>query len=177
MNDAPATPDTVAAFRRRATEARSIVHEASDWTHVSALAIDLAGSGRVAVSAAVVERWPVLIHALGSRVLLPEDDHRITADAALGIVQGTLGIAETGSVLLVEERAGDRAASMLPPVVIQLLDRGEIYPTLDVLLERAFAQPPVFAALVTGPSRTADIERALTIGVHGPHDVHVVILG
>lgn len=169
--------DTIAAFKQRASDARSIVHEMSDWHEVSALALELAGSGTIAVSSPVTEAWPGLLESIGERATPPGQDHAVTATAAVGIVRGALGIAETGSVLLVEEHSSDRAVSMLPPVVVQLLDHTDIRPTLDALLERVFAAPPTFASLTTGPSRTADIERALTIGVHGPHDVHVVILG
>ena len=172
------TEDTIEAFKRRATEARSVVHELHDWREVAALALELAGYGRIAVSGPAAEAAPVLLEVLGVRALAPGQAHAVTADgSSVGIVRGALGVAETGSVLLVEERSEDRAVSMLSPVVIQVIDRDQIFPRLEALLERLFAAPPVFASLSTGPSRTADIERALTIGVHGPHDVHVVILG
>ena len=102
------------------------------------------------------------------------------AGCAVGLVRGAFAVAETGSVVLVEERAEDRAVSMLAPIVIQVVDRADVLPRLEALLERVLLAPggpPVFASVTTGPSRTADIERSLTIGVHGPHEVHVVVLG
>ena len=180
MTTAAPTNDTIEAFKRRAGEARSVVHELHDWDEVAALAREIADGGRIAVSGPAAEAGPGLLDALGTSVLVPGQTHRITAGGSVGIVRGALGIAETGSVLLVEERSEDRAVSMLSPIVIQVLDRDQIFERLDVLLERlllAPGGPPTFASLSTGPSRTADIERSLTIGVHGPHDVHVVILG
>ncbi|MFA7249055.1 MAG: LUD domain-containing protein [Dehalococcoidia bacterium] len=179
MNDTQ-LDGTVDAFMRRAVEARSLVHEMRDWGEVAVLALGLAGDGRVAVSRPAAEAGPALIDALGGRVLAPGQVHGVTASASVGVVRGALGIAETGSVLLVEERAEDRAVSMLSPVVIQVLHRDEVVSRLEALLERVLLAPggpPVFASLTTGPSRTADIERALTIGVHGPREVHVVVLG
>lgn len=173
--------ETIEAFKRRAGEARSVVHEFADWHAVAALAVTLARAGHIAVSREVAEAAPVLLEDLAERALAPGQAPAVTAGGAVGIVRGALGIAETGSVLLVEERSEDRAVSMLTPVVIQVVDRDQVYPTLDVLLERLFrgfaGGPPAFASLSTGPSRTADIERSLTIGVHGPHEVHVVLLG
>jgi len=181
MTSAVPTTETYEAFKRRAGEARSIVHEFADWHAVAALAVTLAQGGRIAVSGPAAEAGPVLLDDLEDRALAPGQEHRVTAGGAVGIVRGALGIAETGSVMLVEERSEDRAVSMLSPIVIQVLDRDQVYPTLDVLLDRLFrgfeGGPPTFASLSTGPSRTADIERSLTIGVHGPHEVHVVLLG
>ena len=181
MTSAPPTDETIEAFKRRAGEARSVVHECADWHAVAALALTLAPDGGIAVSGPAAEAGPVLLEDLGERAIAPGQQHRVTAGGAVGIVRGALGIAETGSVMLVEERSEDRAVSMLSPIVIQVLDRDQIFQTMDVLLEQLFRRvdggPPTFASLSTGPSRTADIERSLTIGVHGPHDVHVVILG
>ena len=177
MTSAVTGDETIEAFKRRAVEARSVVHEYRDWRAVAVLALEIAGDGRVAVSGPVAEAAPSLLGWLGARAIPPGQTHAVTAGGSAGIVRGALGIAETGSVLLVEERSEDRAVSMLSPIVIQVLDRDQVFARLEVLLERLFAAPPVFASLTTGPSRTADIERALTIGVHGPHEVHVVLLG
>ena len=181
MTSAPTQHDTFEAFKRRATEARSVVHEFRAWDEVAALALRLADGGRVAVASAVVEDAPGILDAIGVQALAPGQAPAVPAGGAGGIARGTLGIAETGSVMLVEERAEDRAVSMLSPIVIQVIDRDQIFASLEILLERLFKSvdggPPTFASLSTGPSRTADIERSLTIGVHGPHEVHVVILG
>lgn len=181
MTNPASNTDTIEAFKRRAAEARSVVHEFADWNAVAALALNLAEDGNVAVSGPAVEAaGPVLLDDLGERAITPGRSHVTVAGGAVGIVRGAYGIAETGSVVLIEERSEDRAVSMLSPIVVQVLDRDAIEARLDTVVERVLLAPggpPTFASLTTGPSRTADIERSLTIGVHGPHEVHVVILG
>ena len=123
---------------------------------------------------------PLLTDLLGLRALLPDVDAPAVsvADAAVGIVRGVLAVAETGSVLLVEPDLSDRCVSMLSHALIQVVDRSQVVASLDAVAEvLAAAGPPAYASLVTGPSRTADIERSLTIGVQGPREVHVVVLG
>jgi len=183
MTSPPAsdTSGTIETFMRRAAEARSIVHEFAGWDAVAALALQLAAGGSVAVSGPAAEAaGRDLLDALGTHALGPGQSHDTTAGGAVGIVRGALGIAETGSVVLIEERSEDRAVSMLSPIVVQVLDRAAIEARLEAVLERVLLAPggpPTFASLTTGPSRTADIEMSLTIGVHGPHEVHVVVLG
>ncbi|MBM3141407.1 MAG: lactate utilization protein, partial [Chloroflexi bacterium] len=95
-----------------------------------------------------------------------------------GVVRGALAVAETGSVLLVEPEPADRAVSMLSLALVQVVARDRLVASLDDVASALLAGgPPLFASLTTGPSRTADIERALTIGVQGPREVHVVLLG
>ena len=68
---------------------------------------------------------------------------------------------------------------MLPPVHIALLDRARLFSTLDQAgaeLEKAMAEGVRYASLVTGPSRTADVEKTLAVGVHGPRVVHVILI-
>ncbi|HWI40450.1 MAG TPA: lactate utilization protein [Verrucomicrobiae bacterium] len=90
------------------------------------------------------------------------------------------GIAATGTVMVELDDAGDRAATALPLVHAVILDASSIVRTLADLrdvLKGALAEPqPRYFSLTTGPSRTADIERVLTIGVHGPKELHILIL-
>jgi L-lactate dehydrogenase complex protein LldG len=95
-----------------------------------------------------------------------------------GISLGRLGVAETGSVL-VHSTAADRRLELCVDVHVVLLDAGSVVPTLDEALARVrelSARPPAYASLVTGPSRSADIERRLAVGVHGPGVLHVLLL-
>jgi len=89
-------------------------------------------------------------------------------------VTGALAaIAETGTLLLVEGQGTPLAASLLPDTHIALLDSRQLCQTLieALALPQALAAPA--AVLISGPSRTADIEMSLTIGVHGPGRLHV----
>ncbi|MEX2446073.1 MAG: LUD domain-containing protein [Dehalococcoidia bacterium] len=144
------------------------------------LAFDLARGAPVAVAASLARDEPALTDLLGTRAVLPAEAEPAVsvADAAVGIVRGELAVAETGSVLMVEPELTDRCVSMLSHVLVQVVPRGRVVDSLDAVAETLTASgPPPYASLITGPSRTADIERSLTIGVQGPREVHVVVLG
>ncbi len=100
------------------------------------------------------------------------------ADRAVGITVAALGVAETGSVLLVEPSAADRAVSLLTHHLIVALREVDIVDTLAEGFAWLSTQPraAAYATFVTGPSRTADIERSLTIGVQGPSRLTVAVL-
>jgi L-lactate dehydrogenase complex protein LldG len=106
-----------------------------------------------------------------------------TADAAAGATMGVTsaiaGVAATGSVVLDSRRAGGRLASLLPPVHLCVLTAERIVATPAEVLRGLGDDPdalPPSLVLVTGPSRTGDIEQLLTIGAHGPTALHVVVV-
>jgi L-lactate dehydrogenase complex protein LldG len=86
------------------------------------------------------------------------------------------GLADTGSVVLAASPEEPRARSLLPQRHISLLREDRVVPGLDELFAALGADLPSALAIVSGPSRSADIEQRLTIGVHGPGEVHVVLL-
>jgi L-lactate utilization protein LutC len=69
-----------------------------------------------------------------------------------------------------------RAKSLLPFTHWTVVERDRILPGLEELFARLGTDLPSALAIVTGPSRSADIEQRLAVGVHGPGDVHVLIL-
>lgn len=101
------------------------------------------------------------------------------ASAEAGITGANFAIAETGT-LVIESTAEDiRLASTLPEKHFVLLNPAKIIAdAMDAVpLLRRFheSQPRNYLAYITGPSRTADIERVLTIGVHGPKELHILL--
>ena len=97
---------------------------------------------------------------------------------AVGVTGASGGIAESGTVALVSGPGRSRLASLLPPVHVTLLHVDRIHESLPDLLaaEPSMVDGGSNLVLVTGPSRTADIEMTLTRGVHGPGHVHVVLI-
>jgi L-lactate dehydrogenase complex protein LldG len=92
---------------------------------------------------------------------------------------GTLGaIAATGSLILWPSVDEPRLMSLVPPVHFALLKASEIYSNLYEVMQRFnwASQMPTNALLVSGPSKTADIEQVLAYGAHGPKDLVVLIL-
>jgi len=92
-----------------------------------------------------------------------------------GVSEAVYGLADTGSVVIAASPEEPRANSLLPDVHITLLAEDRILAGLQELFTAVGASLPSSLAIVTGPSRSADIEQTLTIGVHGPGEVHVVV--
>lgn len=95
-----------------------------------------------------------------------------------GISECDALIAQTGSVLVTNRSAGGRALSVLPPHHVVLARREQLLPDLPeafALLKRKYAPNyPSFISLITGPSRTGDIERILVLGAHGPRKLTIL---
>ena len=92
-----------------------------------------------------------------------------------GVSVASWGLADTGSVVLAASPEEPRARHLLPDVHVSLLDEERIVPGLAELFEAVGADLPSALVIVTGPSRSADIEQRLIVGVHGPPEVHVVL--
>lgn len=97
-------------------------------------------------------------------------------DAGLTSTRG--GIAETGSLILWPTPDEPRLLSLVPPVHIAVLHASEIYATLyDAMRAQNWAAGlPSNALLISGPSKTADIEQTLAYGVHGPRELIVLLV-
>lgn len=118
-----------------------------------------------------------------SDVLTGDEDGR---KSQLALVDGVLvgltgahgGLADTGAVALLSGPDRSRLASLAPPVHIALLRRDQIYPSLPAFLTDFgdAVRDSSNLVFIAGPSRTGDIEMTLSIGVHGPGEVHVIVL-
>jgi L-lactate dehydrogenase complex protein LldF len=96
----------------------------------------------------------------------------------VGVTGASAGLADAGSLVL-GGRGNSQLPSLLPPTHLALLPAADILPSLQDWAraeEDAWRAEPSTAAIVTGPSRTADIEMTLTIGVHGPRRVVVFLV-
>jgi hypothetical protein len=118
--------------------------------------------------------------ALEGAIRWPACGVSATASVDAAVVQATAAIAQTGSVVVTSDANGGRALSLLAPRALFVIDEADIVDTpADVLRHRARwwpEGPPSQIVLITGPSRSADIEMTLTIGVHGPGAVHALIV-
>lgn len=95
----------------------------------------------------------------------------------VGITNAQAGIAETGTLILDSSCERNRLVSVVPPVHIAIVSASRICATLAEALALLQSGDEVSPAItfITGPSRTADIELTLTIGVHGPKELYVII--
>jgi L-lactate dehydrogenase complex protein LldG len=101
------------------------------------------------------------------------------AEADLGLTGAEYAIAASGTLVMAASPYHARTVSLLPPLHIAIIHQAQLLPDLAALatrLRRDYAErPPSGLALITGPSRTADIEQTLSVGVHGPRELHVLL--
>jgi L-lactate dehydrogenase complex protein LldG len=94
----------------------------------------------------------------------------------LPTVRAAFALADTGSVVFAPSPEQGRADWLDAETLVALVPADRILPGLDELFAAVRERMPSALAIVTGPSRTADIEQTLVVGVHGPRELHVVVL-
>lgn len=109
-----------------------------------------------------------VVHTVGER---PFDDGQLPR---VGLTGALAGVAETGSLALTGGPGRPQTASLIPNLHIAILRSRDLYASLAEVLQLPELKEASTAALISGPSRTADIEMTLTLGVHGPREVHVL---
>ena len=110
--------------------------------------------------------------------ILPPYEKRLN-DIHTAVTPAHYGIAETGTLVVVSRSESLRIATMLPEVHIAVLNVSNIHTdsfALADILDAELKSSPGYLAFITGASRTADIERVLTIGVHGPKELHILLM-
>ncbi len=157
----------------------AVVRDESDA--IEALQVIIAGkqARRVAVSDAPLARR--VVAQVGADVeVLTGADAATLFECDLGVTGVQWGVAETGTLVLESERERHRLTSLVPPVHVALVEAQQIRHTLGEVMEAMRAQGVGALSraitFITGPSRTSDIELTLAIGVHGPAELHVIII-
>ena len=146
----------------------------------AAVALEVAGAPPATIAVdddAALEELADTLRTAGHVVVRPhEPGYRDTLpDAALGITRCAAAIADTGTLMLVCDAAHPRSTSLLPRTHVAVVAASDLVRSIGDALHRAPSPLPSAITLVTGPSRSADIEQILTLGVHGPAHVHVVL--
>jgi L-lactate dehydrogenase complex protein LldG len=122
----------------------------------------------------------LLPYGLGSSLdsfVLSRNTREEQASAEIGLSGCEGAIAETGSLAILSGKGKSRAISLLPPVHIAVVQRSDLYFSMGEFFRKngAKLRAACSCSFITGPSRTADIELTLIVGVHGPGRVIVVI--
>jgi L-lactate dehydrogenase complex protein LldG len=97
----------------------------------------------------------------------------------VGLTGADAAFASTGTMVMITNAAQGRLPSLLPPVHIAVLRKERLFPTLEAWMGaegRTALAGSNSITFITGPSRTGDIEMMIVLGVHGPGQVHVVVV-
>ena len=187
----------VSRLSETATEASWSVHRASGPEQAAAIVADIAEHARaknVIRSAEDIFKRVDIDASLRRKGVSPSvlaagrsrrrsDLKRMAFGADLGITGVSYAIAETASCVVTPRKGVARMASLAPPVLVLLIDEEQVLETLDdffaitrLQYQQNRGRSPNYYNFISGPSRTADIEQTLTIGVHGPGEVHMVLI-
>lgn len=187
-----------AEFKKRASLVSAIVHEAGGMQEALEKAVDLClkktpfenlmpaiqnpGEGKIL---AAPDLNGVHYEALASFckengiTLIQDDLRRFPGGIDMGLTRVDFGIAETGTLVLNSDSEDIRLCTMLCETHVAILEMDTIRKTaLDMAeeLDGMVSRPSSYTAFITGASRTADIERVLAIGVHGPVELHIILI-
>lgn len=175
-------------FIERASELGAQVHVVGSRDEAVAEIVDIFRASvalRVVVSPDLGELRGPVSESLGraGAEFVDGDTAEALALADLGVTRAALGITETGSIVVAGNEFVPRLSTMLPLVHVAVLFRDDVVASLDEAgeyLRRVSLQPSGgqirYASFVSGPSRTSDVEKTLTVGVHGPGALHIVLL-
>jgi L-lactate dehydrogenase complex protein LldG len=119
------------------------------------------------------DRWPAVQWHIAGQT--PGDLRVFCAAADIGLTGADAALAETGTVVVSSGPGLSRLTALLPPVHLALVATSQITTDLFTWTNGRQHQPPAAVTLISGPSKTADIEQTMAIGVHGPKRFIVVL--
>ena len=176
-------PDLAAAFTQALTAAHGEVRRFAGWAeavaHLDALWRELDVHQIVANTEAPLAtldpaaRWPHLIWHWPGADAAAWRAHCAQADA--GLTAAAAALAETGTIILPSGPGRSRLTALLPPIHVALVSTASLTPDLFTWAAARQEPPPAAITLISGPSKTADIEQTMAIGVHGPKRLIVLL--
>jgi L-lactate dehydrogenase complex protein LldG len=176
----------ITAFSERMQAVRGEVHRLArdDWA--AWLGDELARRGQ---QRGLIGRGPVaeaFATAAADRLTLERYEHpiddwkqRLFNDVEFSVTGARAGLAETGSLVLWPDADEPRLMSLVPPLHIAVLETDRLYENFAEMIaaENWAAGMPTNALLISGPSKTADIEQTLAYGIHGPKQLITLLIG
>jgi L-lactate utilization protein LutC len=182
-----AGPDPAARFVQELTAAGGVAYRAADREAAAVKIVELVqarsarrvllGRGRMLDALPLADTLrEVGVEVVRADELPPGDPREPLFAADVGISEPDHLIAETGSLAVSARPEEPRSLTLLPPVHIAVADPSRLVPDLFDLFMKYSSGLPSSLVLITGPSKTGDIELRLVTGVHGPGEVHVVLL-
>jgi len=167
----------IATLLERVEELGGRAHRTADARAVVAAAIE--GKTAVASNAPYLAECGILsLPGVRSGITDRDELREACASADAGITSADYALADTGTLVLLSSPREARLISLLPPIHIAVVPRGRILTGLDELFS-ILPNPSEQTSsmlLITGPSRTADIEQILIRGVHGPGQITVLVV-
>jgi L-lactate dehydrogenase complex protein LldG len=192
VDDPRRESDLIARFVRELESVSGRALQAGSETHAAETLVELARAGHLRSAAfgrGIATNLDPLVEPLRAagieliRADRVEDGERSALRARIarcdiGIAEADYGIASTGTLAVAADATRPGALTLLPPLSVVILRSDRIVPDLAALFARmgpaAIAEKRL--TLITGPSRTADIEKRIVMGVHGPRELCVILI-
>jgi L-lactate dehydrogenase complex protein LldG len=176
--------DLLSRFLQRATDMESTVERIADRREIPATVARYVDGLRLpaALSGQKSRRgvcWPEFGDLDWAGAGLAMESQPTIGDDRLGITGAFCGIAETGTLLLLAGADTPTATALLPDTHVAVLDADRIVAGMEeafALVRRERGQVPRAMNLISGPSRTGDIEQTIVVGAHGPFRVHILVI-
>ena len=176
--------DDLTLLKERAEAVQTITAEVADFRAACLYAVDVTvrqGGSSIAapgLSGKDLSHLKAACKAGGLKILTKNLRGNI-GQISTGFTVADWGIAETATLVMDSTSEDFRIATMLCETHVAILPKSKIVPdamSLENELSSALKAAPRYLAFISGASRTADIERVLTIGVHGPQELHLMIV-
>lgn len=176
--------ETVDLFVRMAEEAAATTQRLGEWSEVPQAVLDYLKSRNEAAAVRLAPHPDLTgLDWQGGAPTLSVDQGVGEAGTQVGVSRAFAGVAETGTLLLYSRRESPTTLNFLPATHVIALEAREVVGPFEDAWDRlrqalgGAENWPRTVNLITGPSRTADIEQTLQLGAHGPMNLHVLLIG
>lgn len=172
----PLESDLVKRFGEQATRLASDVAQVRTIAEVPSLIANYLSERQLPMKGVC---WPALAPYAWHGAGIELQARAARGDDLVGITGAFVGIAETGTLMLLSGPETPAAVSLLPETHIAVIEAGRIVATMEQAWDRLRVERGVLPRavnFVSGPSRTADIEQTVTLGAHGPYRVLIIVI-